>query len=602
MQKRRKKRVSAAASLDVSTQKVAKAKATVAATPPEQATMAFMRWSNAYSYAFLAAATTVLLLPFSSRAFHIDDTLFVAAARQISQHPLDPYGFETVWDTTKVAMSDVTQNPPLASYYIALIAHLLGWSERALHVGFILVAIALVLGTHSLARKFTALPMLASLCTLLTPGVLVSAGSVMCDTMMLSIWIWAAYFWIEGLDSGRSWFLAIAAVLVSLSALTKYFGAALVPLLFAYSLIRFRRFRTRLLFLLIPAGFLSAYELWTADLYGHGLLQGAAVFAQTRQEVSQASWIALAIVGLSFTGGCSLVGASFAPLLWSKKQIAIAIAVSGIAAWAIAAGWVSLGFQAQHFPSTDEIQRPVRWFTSAELVLCVLAGIFVLCLAGNDFAEEKDANSSFLGLWTLGTFYFATFVNWSVNARSVLPLIPVAAILLARRFDNSLTIFRKTIGLQIAVILLASTALSLWIMVADTEMANDARSAATQIHHRTHDKGGAVWFVGHWGFQHYMESFGGVALDPAEMHAQSGDFIAIPENNYHLAHIKPAFIASKETFEFPVRSWATTVSSELGAGFYSSYWGPLPYVIGPIPPERYALIRLANIPAQSAPR
>ncbi len=49
--------------------------------------------------------------------------------------------------------------------------------------------------------------------------------------MMLALWIWAAIFWIEGIDSDRPVFLAASVILIAASALTKYFGAALVPLL-----------------------------------------------------------------------------------------------------------------------------------------------------------------------------------------------------------------------------------------------------------------------------------------------------------------------------------------------------------------------------------
>jgi hypothetical protein len=58
----------------------------------------------------------------------------------------------------------------------------------------------------------------------------------------------------------------------------------------------------------------------------------------------------------------------------------------------------------------------------------------------------------------------------------------------------------------------------------------------------------------------------------------------------------PKFVDSQNTLEFPVKSRATTVSSEFGAGFYSSNWGPLPFVIGPVLPERYTIIRLKDLP------
>src|SRR5437763_15786889 len=102
---------------------------------------ATMRPAGAY---FLLAALTVLcLLPFSSRAFQTDDTLFIWAAQNITKHPFNPYGFQLIWALTRVRMSEVTQNPPLASYYMALVGSVAGWSERALHLAFLLPTLAL---------------------------------------------------------------------------------------------------------------------------------------------------------------------------------------------------------------------------------------------------------------------------------------------------------------------------------------------------------------------------------------------------------------------------------------------------------------------------
>jgi len=42
-------------------------------------------------------------------------------------------------------MWQIQQNPPLASYYMAMVASIGGWSERALHLGFILPALAVIL-------------------------------------------------------------------------------------------------------------------------------------------------------------------------------------------------------------------------------------------------------------------------------------------------------------------------------------------------------------------------------------------------------------------------------------------------------------------------
>jgi len=57
--------------------------------------------------------------------------------------------------------------------------------------------------------------------------------------------------------------------------------------------------------------------------------------------------------------------------------------------------------------------------------------------------------------------------------------------------------------------------------------------------------------------------------------------------------MRPEFITSHQTIEIPMRLGIATMQRELGAGFYSSDYGPLPFAVGSLPPERYDLIRLA---------
>ena len=106
-----------------------------------------LRWPQAALFLF----TLVCLLPFSGKAFHADDPLFIRSAQQITKHPFDPYGFPIVWYEYEKPMWRVTQNPPLASYYVALVGSVAGWSERLLHLSFLLPALGVTLGTYRLA-------------------------------------------------------------------------------------------------------------------------------------------------------------------------------------------------------------------------------------------------------------------------------------------------------------------------------------------------------------------------------------------------------------------------------------------------------------------
>jgi hypothetical protein len=551
-------------------------------------------WRGRYSQLLLAGLTLLCLLPFSGRAFHVDDTLFVWAAQQIAKHPLDPYGFRLIWDKYDLPMAEITQNPPLVSYYEALIGCTAGWSERALHLGSLLAPLALVLGTYRLARGLTGMPLLAALATLLTPAVLVSASSVMCDTMMVALWVWAAVFWIEGIEAPRPLFLMAAGLLVSAAVLAKYFGMALVPLLLVYGLAKTRRVGNWALYMMIPIVALAGYEFWTAQLYGHGLLSRAAEFARFQREYAKEPLLATALVGASFTGGCALPALLFAPFLWSRRWIAGGAMVSGFAAAAVARGEIQLGLQMGG--DTALAVRHQHWVLLAvQLTLCIAGGLSALALVVTDYWERRDADSIFLGLWVAGTFIFASFLNYTVNVRSVLPLVPAVGILLARRCERRSSVHPKKMLYGFAGALLLSAVVSLCVAQGDAALANSARRAADVLKQRTQDQNAKLWFSGHWGFQYYMQTLGAGALDYDASEVGPGDFIALPQNNVvELRGIPRQLIASSESIALPLHSWASTICAGLGAGFYSSYWGPLPYVFGPIPPEHYVLLRMVQ--------
>jgi hypothetical protein len=525
-------------------------------------------------------------LPFSTRAFNVDDTLFIRAAQQIAKHPLDPYGFQINWDGILSSMADTTQNPPLSSYYTALIGSVFGWSERALHCGFILIAILLVTGTYRLAQRFTRIPLLAGLVTLLCPGTLVSASSAMCDTMMLALWVWAIVFWLEGLEQHKAYLLVASSGLIAASALTKYFGVSLIPLLLSYTIMR-RRSILPLLWLFIPVAVLVWYQQWTANLYGHGLLFGAADFALTQRNATHGSLIAMSLVGLSFVGACEIFGLFFAPFFWSRKSIIVTAVVSGIGSFLLLSGWFGVGLRPG---GNDAGLHPV--LTGIQLALFIGSGISLIALAISLVWHDRSANSALLSLWTLGTFFFATYLNYTINARSVYPLFPAAGILVARRFEQFGDFSNPGVRTRVAVITVISGMFSLWILAGDSALGNTAREAASRVMQKS--GGATVWFEGHWGFQYYMEALGGHAIDFSNPELKPGDVVVIPYNNIQTEEIQAQFISSQESLLIPLRNWTTTISWQLRAGFYSSYLGPIPYAIGPVPSEKYVIVRIAS--------
>src|SRR5665213_3994087 len=229
------------------------------------------RWISLHPNWTLTFVTLAVLAPFLAKPFNIDDPLFIWVARQIYLHPGDPYGFDVNWAQTVFPMWNVTDNPPLACYYLALSAGIFGWSEIGLHFAFLLPAIAVILGTHRLAKKFCGQPLLAAPAALFTPVFLVSGTTVMCDVLMLAFWVWAIVLWVEGMEQNNFRKLSGAGLLIAAAALTKYFGMALLPLLAVHALIEKRGMGRWFACLLIPLAVMCGYQWATHALYGRAL-------------------------------------------------------------------------------------------------------------------------------------------------------------------------------------------------------------------------------------------------------------------------------------------------------------------------------------------
>src|SRR2546426_2759192 len=230
------------------------------ATEPSRSPVASRKRSRGLSLLLLGALTALTLLPFTGKALHIDDPMYVWAAKQIEKKPLDPYGFEVNWYGFPMPMSDVNKNPPLTSYYIAGVGRVFGWGERTLHVAFLVPAIIVIIGTYLLAERLSRRPLLAGVCALFTPVFLISSSNLMSDVLMLAFWVSAVCLWIIGLKRRSAWRLVASGTLMAVSALAKYYGMALIPLLLVYSLLEKRRATWGLAALLVPVGFLGVYQ------------------------------------------------------------------------------------------------------------------------------------------------------------------------------------------------------------------------------------------------------------------------------------------------------------------------------------------------------
>jgi len=88
-----------------------------------------------------------------------------------------------------------------------------------------------------------------------------------------------------------------------------------------------------------------------------------------------------------------------------------------------------------------------------------------------------------------------------------------------------------------------------------------------------------------------MESFGARPVEPDAGECRLGDLIVIPKYNTALFKF-PLQTTRANIVDYDVRTWITPMNQDVGAGFYFSGWGPLPFVLGPVPPQRYLMARV----------
>jgi len=517
----------------------------------------------------LGGLTLVALLPFLNKAYDIDDPLFLWMAQQIVRHPLDPYGGTVHWSSLAQPMWVAMQNPPLCPYYIAAIGSFAGLGEVAMHIAFLLPAIAAVLGTFALAKRLCGSPVTAALLTLFTPVFLISASHVMCDVMLLAFWMWAIHFWIAGLERKKWHLFLFSALLVSGATLTKYFGISLVPLLLVYTLVRERRLLPHLVYLTIPLLVLLAFELTARDKYGHALFTGAMLYLRDiAVEVRVPIQVKL-LTGCSFVGGC-MVSALFLTSVRSAK------AVCGALGLLIVVGllfWICVPITAATGINNLAVHPHGCLFATI--------GVSILALAVWDFRISRDADSLLLLLWTVGTFVFAVFLNWSITARTILPMTPAVSILLLRHWDRVDQGRPDSLTKWVA----AAAVISLIVAAADYGEANASRAGARYFQERYGRKHTRVWFQSHWGFQFYMQKW---KAKPLVQNApiRPGDVMIIPSNNAdYLPVPNPADPVVEITR--PIMPMVATFAPGTGAGFYSSVRGPVPWAFTQTAPARF---------------
>jgi hypothetical protein len=523
-------------------------------------------------------AALIPLLLVLDRPVMVDDTLFLAAARQIVRTPLTPYAFSINWYGWLEPFWDVFKNPPLVAYWFAVVDGLGGVREPVLHAAMLPFALGATLAGVRLARRFVGDSPWTTAAWVAAPAFLVSAATLMADVPALALSLWGIVVWIEGVDADLRGRRRLGALLAGLAVIAKYTAIIGLAVLIVYVVtMRDRRARGG------REAWRALADIWVASLplFGWGLLT---LGTTGRVHVVDAfsvggggldpnpGWMAhRAIAILTFTGGTAVF-----PLLAAASRLRRRRWIGTVAAVALG---IAAALGTPHVWPTRSLQP------GALVVVGVLATVGAAALLGAAREALRDRSGAFLGIWLALHVMYLWLWSWTLAARFVLPAIVPLALLLARarirdegRRGEALLAGGAVLALATAVVLL----------FADRSPGLLYREAVPSIAAQARREGRRVFFTGAWGFQHYAERAGLVRLDTRAPAIRSGDLVFQPyyaANNALPPEIERRLRVLDDVVAPPPPLRVHTMNINVGAALHSSAYGPLPFFRSGMPAE-----------------
>jgi hypothetical protein len=459
----------------------------------------------------------------------VDDTAYLAYARHIAEHPLDPYGFEIFWYTVPDPAMEVLA-PPVVPYWLALGIRLFGEHPAMLKLWLFPFVWLFARSLYELLRRFArdsepvALPLIV-----LSPAVLPMVN-LMLDIPAASLGLASLMIFIR--SCARSSFrLAILSGIVAALAMQTKYTALLVPVLLLWYGFSHRSLRLSIIAVAVSTALFAGWEasLWRKYDRSHFL------FHLTQQEpgadfLSDKEALLPPLLGHL---GCLAMGIG----LYAGRAVSIPgrmLVVSAVL-WSAGAALIALLpyhdtilISGRHPGQVKLALASIVWRTagSAILLTALSCAMLLLVRRRRENRWRFHSNSVFVVGWVLLEIasYFA--LTPFPAARRVIGVTIALGILAARvvsrtartRPDRRPPRWVLPFGIAVGV---AVAAIDTYDALPEKVLAN--RAAENLPRPR-----GKSWFVGHWGFQFYCEKQGLTPVIPGRSVLKEGDGLVIP--------------------------------------------------------------------------
>jgi hypothetical protein len=464
----------------------------------------------------LVLVTVAINAPFFNQAFHMDDGLFLLLARNVRNHPWFPQDqpvlFEGLFGTD---LASTEHAWPITAYLMALCARIGGFSELCIHVGFLVFPIIMAVSIHSIARRVTRHPVLASLTLVCMPAVYVNSHTLMADIPQLSLWLAALALLSHGIHSGKMNWVWVAAAVSAVALLLSYSGCCLILLMAFYAALR-RNCRAAVIALAVPA---SAFSIWLAinSFHYHRVTP---VMIITGYLFAKRVLAPELVVQKTVSAILTLGGVTMFPLLF------LVLARKGALAAGIFATCISCFFLVASMPGLLQGVMLAVFLAAGCAAVLESGCVTITALASIRKNRRQAVEDLLLGTWFFGMLFFSLVVYMTGSARYLLPALPPLLLIMFRRLESRAG-EKKAFGVAAANLVL-SGALAVSLAIADYKFAGIYREFASSMKISSNGTETRLWFTGEWGLRTYLEQLGGQELGRRDARPRPGDLLVVP--------------------------------------------------------------------------
>ena len=505
----------------------------------------------------------------------IDDALYYYRARQVAEHPLDPYGFTVFWNDRPEPAIQVLA-PPLFPYYWAPAIHFFGERPVLWKLWLFPLALLLVSSLYALFRRFApGHELWLTWMTIISP-VFLPSFNLMLEVPVAALSVLALNLFLRASDRNSFAVASLAGLINGLAMETKYTALITVGVVLVYALI-FRRLRLGLLAAMLAVLVFAAIEALTAWRYGHShFLYQSGHYGSVNpwKKYVYLAWPLVTLMG-ALAPGLALLGWT---ALKVRRRFVIAAAVI------MMLGYLLLAIMPEQY-QVFSIKNGQLGFAHLIFSLfgiavygTLVAVIWRLC--GPSLDRKSSLNrwrdypiEWFLALWWLLEIggYFALS---PIPAARRLPGLLIVSLLLVGRLASRMCVSSQCRRLlkRSAV---GSMALGLLFYTVDLRDATAEKTAVEQAAQKiaaarsSQGSGGDVWYVGRWGFQYYAERAGMKPVVADESMFHEGDLLVISDGAY-FPQLVAAHISRYKIEPMGQLSVADSLPLQTMMGYYNS--------------------------------